>query len=177
MANHPDAEHRCESLDHVDPRKAMPGGRLDLLAASPECTHHSNARGGKPRSDQSRASAWHILRWAEALYIENILIENVPEFIEWGPLDEEGKPVERKKGKAFVAFINALKALDYKVDWKVVNAADYGDPTIRKRLFIQARKKKRPAWPEPTHAPREQADMFGGVRKAYVPARDIIDWS
>jgi DNA (cytosine-5)-methyltransferase 1 len=79
-ANHPYARHLCESVDNVDPRKQVPGGRLNLLVASPECTHHSLARGGKPMSDQSRASAWHIVRWAEALYIENILVENVREF-------------------------------------------------------------------------------------------------
>src|SRR6476469_3122330 len=76
-SNHPDAKHLCTSIDSVDPRKVVPGGRLNLLVASPECTHHSNARGGRPMSDQSRASAWHIVRWAEALYIDNILIENV----------------------------------------------------------------------------------------------------
>src|SRR5262245_50852658 len=74
-ANHPQAKHLCESLDSVDPRKAVPGGKLDLLIASPECTHHSNARGGKPRSDQSRASAWHVVRWAEALEPQFIVVE------------------------------------------------------------------------------------------------------
>ena len=76
--NYPGSDHRCESLDTVDPRKAIPGGRLDLLVASPECTHHSKARGGKPMSDQSRASAWHVLRWCEAMDVRNVLIENVP---------------------------------------------------------------------------------------------------
>lgn len=130
----------------------------------------------KPRSDQSRASDWHVLRWAEALYIENILIENVPEFLKWGPLDEEGRPVERLAGKTFLSFISALQSLDYEVSWRVINCADYGDPTIRKRLFIQARKKKTPTWPEPTHAPREEVDMFSS-RKPYSPAREIIDWT
>ncbi len=74
QANHPTAEHRCVAVDSVDPRKAVPGGRLDLLVASPECTHHSRARGGRPRSDQSRASAWQVLHWAQHLRIENISV-------------------------------------------------------------------------------------------------------
>ncbi len=78
--NHVYAKHLCEDLDSVNPRKIVPSGHLDLLVASPECTHHSVARGGKPINDQSRATAWHVLRWAEALRIDNILIENVPEF-------------------------------------------------------------------------------------------------
>src|ERR1043166_8283603 len=68
-ANHPEAEHLCTGLDSVDPRKVVPGGKLDLLVASPECTHHSNARGGKPINDQSRASAWLVFRWSERLNI------------------------------------------------------------------------------------------------------------
>ena len=64
--NHPWAQHRCESLENIDPQKAVPGGHLHLLVASPECLHYSRARGGRPMSDQSRASAWHILRWAES---------------------------------------------------------------------------------------------------------------
>ena len=84
--NHPGARHLCADLDSLNPRKAVPGGKLDLLWASPECTHHSRARGGRPMEDQSRATAWCVLRWAEALAIETILIENVCEFVEWGPL-------------------------------------------------------------------------------------------
>jgi DNA (cytosine-5)-methyltransferase 1 len=76
-ANHPGVEHRCEDLDNVNPRKVVPGGYLDLLVASPECMSHSRARGGTPKNDQSRATAFHVLRWAEALYVKDILIENV----------------------------------------------------------------------------------------------------
>lgn len=176
-ANHPYAEHRCESLDNVDPRKVIPGGYLDLLVASPECTHHSRARGGKPISDQSRASAWHVLRWAEALYIENILIENVPEFMSWGPLDKNGDRVQSLKGKTFLSFLEALRSLGYNVDYRVLNAADYGDPTTRKRLFILARREKTVVWPEPTHAKTGSKDMFGGSRQPWKAAREIIDWS
>jgi DNA (cytosine-5)-methyltransferase 1 len=173
--NHPSAEHLCQSVEHIDPTKAVPGQRVDLLWASPECTHHSIARGGRPRSDQSRASAWLILKWLSELYVERVIIENVPEFLSWGPLDATGHPVQSQKGKTFRAFIASLRSLGYTVDWKILTAADYGDPTTRRRLFIQAVKgRKRIAWPQITHM--ESSDNLLGC-KPWVPARDVIDWS
>ena len=175
--NHPYAKHICESLDNVDPRKAVPRGFLDILIASPECTHHSNARGGKPCSDQSRASAWHVLRWAEALRIDNILIENVKEFQSWGPLSLNGRPMKTRKGETFRAFLIALESLGYKVDARVLNAANYGDPTTRERLFILARRGRKPIfWPEPTHTPDGRSSLFGKTKR-WRTAREIIDWS
>lgn len=178
-ANHAYARHECASIDAVDPRKAVPGGRLNLLVASPECTHHSNARGGRPMNDQSRSSAWLILRWAELLYIDNILIENVKEFKSWGPLGADGRPLKSKRGEFFFAFCNALKAAGYNVEHKVLNAADYGDPTTRERLFLIARRgNKKIIWPAATHAPAEKlakSSLFTQL-KPWVPARDIIDW-
>lgn len=172
--NHPFARHYCDSIQNVDPVKAVPGGRLNLLWASPECTHHSNARGGRPKNDQSRATAWLILKWLQELYIDRVIIENVPEFTNWGPLGADGRALKSGKGKIFDAYIQSLRALGYKVDWRILNAADYGDPTTRKRLFIQAvRGKKRIAWPMPTHS--QVPEMF--TEKAWIPARDIIDWS
>jgi DNA (cytosine-5)-methyltransferase 1 len=175
-ANHPYAEHLCESLDTVDPRKVVPGGRLDLLVASPECTHHSNARGGKPMSDQSRASAWHVARWAEALHVSNILIENVREFRDWGPLDSKGRPIKKRKGELYGAFLNTLRAMGYNVEDRILNAADYGDPTSRKRLFIVARKgNRRVTWPEPSHSAKGVQTLFGRL-PSYRTAREIINW-
>jgi DNA (cytosine-5)-methyltransferase 1 len=174
-ANHPGADHLCEAVDRIDPTKAVPGQRLDLLWASPECTHHSVARGGRPRSDQSRASAWLILKWLSELYVERVIIENVPEFLSWGPLDEAGHPIQNQKGKTFRAFISSLRSLGYTVDWKILVAADYGDPTTRRRLFIQAVKgRKRIVWPQITHM--DGFDNLLGC-KPWVPARDVIDWS
>jgi DNA (cytosine-5)-methyltransferase 1 len=164
--NHPWARHLCADLSSVDPSKVIPGGRLDLLIASPECTHHSVARGGKPCSDQSRASAWHVLHWAERLQIDRIMIENVREFEGWGPLLENGHPDKTRKGETFRAFKAALQSLGYTVEHRVLNAADFGDATSRKRLFVQAaRRGFNIAWPEPSHA------------KKWRPAREIIDWS
>jgi DNA (cytosine-5)-methyltransferase 1 len=175
-ANHPDADHLCEAVDRIDPTKAVPGQRLDLLWASPECTHHSVARGGRPRSDQSRASAWLILKWLSDLYVERVIIENVPEFLSWGPLDATGRPIQNQKGKTFRAFIASLRSLGYTVDWKILVAADYGDPTTRRRLFIQAVKgRKRIMWPQITHFEGTGDNLLG--YKPWVPARDVIDWS
>lgn len=174
--NHPEANHLCENLDNVNPKKVVPSGYLDILVASPECTHHSNARGGRPMSDQSRASAWHVLRWVEALRVKNILVENVKEFRNWGPLGANGRPLKRKKGELFKAFINALKAMGYHVDYRVLNAADYGDPTTRQRLFILARLGKKVTWPAATHTPDGKMTLLGRTCK-WKTAREIIDWN
>lgn len=173
-ANHPGMRHLCANLEAVNPREVVPGGRLQILVASPECLHHSRARGGRPMSDQSRASAWHVLRWAESLYIESILIENVPEFREWGPLGADGRPMVSKKGDTFRAFTGAMESMGYRVEARVLVAADYGDPTTRQRLFVMARRGGKPIrWPEPTHS--ETPDLF--ARKRWVPAREVIDWT
>ncbi|MBO7637828.1 MAG: DNA cytosine methyltransferase [Treponema sp.] len=174
-ANFPFANHFCESVQNLQPDEVCPDHKVDLLWASPECTHHSNARGGQPRSEQSRASAWEILRWCGLLYIERVIIENVPEFMTWGPLDEDGHIIEKDKGKTFRAFIQGLRSLGYTVDWRVLCAADYGAPTTRKRLFIQAVKgRKKILWPE--HTNTEDSNNLFGLPK-WRSAAEIIDWS
>lgn len=171
--NHPEAQLYCESLDSLDPRKVV-RGKLDILIASPECTHHSIARGGKPINDQSRSTAWHVLRWAEALQPRTVLIENVREFTTWGPLCCDGRPMKRRRGETFHAFIGALRSLGYTVDWRVLNAANYGDATTRERLFIVAgRGRVGSPYPIPTHA--KNPTMYGEQR--WRAAREIIDWS
>ncbi len=181
--NHPWARHMCARVDDLDPVKAVGGRRLDILGAGPECTHHSNARGGRPRSDQSRASAWNVCRWAEHLRIKSILIENVKEFRDWGPLLRRGitykrkkyragQPDPRKKGQTFKAFMNALCSLGYVAEDRLLCAADFGDPTTRERLFIMATDSRSgPRWPEPSHSAVGEGD-----KKKWVPAREIIDW-
>lgn len=167
-ANHPRAVHMCETLDSVNLRTVIKG-KLDILVASPECLHHSNAAGGRPKNEQSRASAWHVVRWAESLTPDTILIENVPEFRSWGPLGSNGKPLKSRRGETFRAFIIALESLGYRVGYDILNAADYGDPTTRKRLFIQAQRGRRQlTWPEPSHG--VQSDI------RWRAARDIIEW-
>ena len=175
--NHPTAQHYCMRIDALDPRVAVPGGKLDLLIAAPECTHHSTARGGKPINDQSRAGAWQILHWLDHLRVEHVLIENVPEFRTWGPLNSKNRPIKSKKGDTFRSFINALEAKGYTVEYRVLNAADYGAATTRRRLFIQARKGKKPInWPTPTHSKTGASTLFGNTKK-WRASREVIDWS
>ena len=175
-ANYPSANHLCESVERIDPTKVVKGGKINLLWASPECTHFSLARGGKPRSDQSRASPWLILKWLCELQVERVIIENVREFTQWGPLDKNGRPIEKLKGQTFLAFIAAIKSLGYKVDWRILTCADYGDPTTRQRLFIQAVKGyKKILWPQITHINGDAGKVKGC--KPWVSAKEIIDWS
>lgn len=175
--NHPEARHFCASIETLDPKVAVPGGKLDLLIAAPECVFHSTARGGKPIDDQRRASAWHVLRWLEHLHVEEVLIENVPEFVKWGPLGKNDRPLKSKQGEIFRAFIAVIESLNYRVEWKVLNAADFGAATTRRRLFIRATRGRRSiAWPEATHSKQGSPTLFGG-RKKWRAAREIIDWS
>lgn len=175
--NHPDARHLCASIDSLNPAKLYRGRQLDLLWASPECTHHSRARGGVPMNDQSRATAWAVVRWAEALRPSVVLVENVPEFCDWGPLTRTGapRPIAARKGETFRAWLNAMESLGYRYDFTVLNAADYGDPTTRRRLFVQFCRGRRPVWPKPTHG-REGGDLFGD-RKPWRGVKEVIDWS
>lgn len=177
--NHPWATHVCANVEAVDPRKVVPSGHLDLLVASPECIYHSTARGGKPINDQARASAWRVLEWCERLYVRNVLIENVPEFRGWGPLGSDDRPLKSMRGRIFRKFIEALEALNYRVEYRVLNAADFGAATSRRRLFILARKGSRKLrWPEPSHAKdaATSPQLFGKV-KPWRAAREIIDWT
>ncbi len=177
--NHPEVRHFNSDLSELDPRKIVPGGVLELLIASPECTHFSRARGGRPMSKQSRASVKYVLRWVTALDVKDVLIENVPEFLDWGPLHRQGtkagQPIKNRKGEYFHRFIRKMREHGYQVKWQILNAADYGDPTTRKRLFIIARKDREIHFPEPTH--RQKAEDLFGKNATWRPAREIIDWS
>lgn len=178
-ANHPRARHINAPLDGLDPREAIGSRKLDVLVASPECTHHSTARGGRPVNDQSRASAWHVLSWAQAVEPEWIIVENVPEFAGWGPLGRDGRPMKSRKGETFRAWVAAIESLGYRVAARILNAADYGDPTTRRRLFVVARRGRRaPIWPAVTHRdPKRCAGLFEDGLAPWRTARDaVIDW-
>ncbi|CAO3446726.1 hypothetical protein [Azospirillum argentinense] len=175
--NHPEARHYCVNLDAARPVELVPEGYLDLLMASPECTHHSRARGGKPMNDQSRMSASHIIRWCTDLRVKTVLIENVPEWEEWGPLNAKtNRPVKSRQGEYFRAFVAHMRAIGYRVEWRILNAADYGDATTRKRLFMICRADRKPiVWPEPTHSKDGESTLFG-TRRKWRSARTIINW-
>ena len=165
-----------DELENLDPKKVVPSRKLNLLMASPECTHFSNARGAEPMSYQSRTSARYVLRWLTNLDVDDIFIENVREFMTWGPLTAGQRPNTKQKGKDFLIFLRDIESLGYTVDYRILNAANYGDPTTRERLFIMARKHKAIQWPEPTHCKPGQEGLFGTC-ETWRPARDIIDWT
>lgn len=178
--NHPEARHYCQDISTVRPHIIVPEGYLDLLMASPTCTHHSVARGGKPTSDQQRSDPWHIITWLTELRVKRIIIENVWEFIGWGPVDPRtGKPIKSRKGEYFRAWIDTIRRLGFDPEWRKLNAADYGDATTRQRFILMARSDgKTVSWPVPTHQRRadEKLALFPGT-KPWRPAREIIDWS
>ncbi|MDR6952311.1 DNA (cytosine-5)-methyltransferase 1 [Ancylobacter sp. 3268] len=178
--NHPEARHYVQDIATVRPHMLVPEGYLDLLMASPTCTHHSVARGGKPTSDQQRSDPWHIITWLTELRVKRIIIENVWEFIGWGPVDPETqKPIASRKGEYFLAWIETIKRLGFEPEWRKLNAADYGDATTRQRFILMARSDgRRVHWPMPTHRKRSEiaGDLFSGA-KPWRPAREIIDWS
>jgi DNA (cytosine-5)-methyltransferase 1 len=174
---HPWARHMCNSLTAIKPREAIPGGRLHVLVASPECTNHSTAKGGRPKDEQSRATAWDVLKWLQELYVDNLLLENVKEFRKWGPLGANGKPLKSRQGETYKAFLAVIRAMGYNIEDRVLNAADYGAPTSRERLFIVARRNgKKIVWPEPTHSRTGAVELFS-AKKRYRAAREIIDFS
>ncbi|MEA9759737.1 DNA cytosine methyltransferase [Xanthomonas campestris pv. raphani] len=178
-ANHPDTEHYVADVFEVDPYSATRGRPVGILWASPDCRHHSKAKGGKPRSIKIRGLAWIIVRWAYVTRPRLIFWENVEEFCDWGPLDDQQQPIKAERGRTFKAFAAVLstglaadhpdmpeilreigqhvpldalvRGLGYKIDWRELVAADHGVPTIRKRLYGVARCDGRPiVFPEVT---------------------------
>lgn len=180
--NHPGTKHFCESVWTVDPVKATGGRPVGLAWFSPDCTHFSKAKGGKPVKKKIRGLAWVVLKWAAKARPRIIMLENVEEFVTWGPLvkKEDGNhyPCPKRKGRTFKAFVNALKRQGYEVDFKPLRACEYGAPTIRKRLFLIARCDGQPiVWPEPTHGDPKSEAVKSGRLKPWRTAAECIDWS
>lgn len=180
--NHPGCEHYCSRLEDIDPFtdkkvQALAARDVFVIFGGPSCTDHSNAKGGRPRNDQLRTHPFVMLKWVDAVRPSWVVVENVPEFRNWGPLSKKGKPLKSMRGRTFKAWVAALESLNYTVDWRILNAADYGAPTKRRRLFIVARRGQRKAipWPEPTHAPAAEAEAAG--LKPWRPVAGCLDWS
>ncbi len=176
--NHPSTRHLTADIWSVDPREATGGRPVGLLWASPDCKHFSKAKGGKPVEKNIRSLAWVVVHWANTVSPRIIMLENVEEFSTWGPLAADGRPCPVQKGKTFKRWVGELQRLGYAVEWRELRACDYGAPTIRKRLFLIARRDGRPIlWPEPTHGDPKSEAVRSGRLKPWRTAAEIIDWS
>ncbi len=177
-ANHPMTEHYTEDVWKVDPVEACAGRPVALAWFSPDCKHHSKAKGGKPVSKKIRGLAWVAVKWAKAVKPRVIMLENVEEFQDWGRLDEKNRPDPRYKGETFRRFVGQLEKLGYHVEYRLLRACDYGAPTIRKRFFLIARcDGQKIVWPEPTHAAPDSIEVRMGSKKPWVPVSEVLDFS
>lgn len=215
-ANHPDAMHFIEDIRTIELspiieiinsiRKQDSKAKI-CLWASLECTSHSKAKGGESRDADSRTLAEHLPRYLEAIDFDFIYIENVEEFMSWGPLvakvikskdgdycplkyDKNGKcsahwiPESRTKGRDYIAWVKSICAYGYHHSHKILNCADFGDPTKRFRYFgIFAKNGVKISFPIATHAEPKKlskyahSDMFANIVKAWRPVKECLDFS
>lgn len=185
-ANHPDALHFTEDIRtlelsglvaHVEKMKMQYPDAYVVLWASLECTNFSKAKGGQPRDADSRTLAEHLFRYIEAINPDYIQIENVEEFMSWGDMDEKGHPVSKDKGRCYEKWKRNVKKYGYDFDWRILNAADYGAYTTRKRFFGIFAKKGLPiVFPEATHCKNGRKDMFSKLEK-WRPVKEVLDFS
>lgn len=186
-ANHPGTRHYCQSIYSVDPLDATEGRPVALAWFSPDCKHHSKAKGGKPRDKYIRDLAHVVPHWIERLKKATpggagapdvIMLENVEEFRQWGPLDEDNKPIKERRGEEFDLWVRRIRKQGYKVEWRELRACDYGVPTSRKRLFLIARRDGLPiVWPAPTHGKPGSPDVVSGKLLPWRTAAECIDWT
>lgn len=185
-ANHPDVLHFTEDIRtlelsplvaHVERMKKIYPDALVVLWASLECTNFSKAKGGQPRDADSRTLAEHLFRYIEAIDPDYIQIENVEEFMSWGDMDEKGHPISKDKGRCYEKWKRNVRKYGYDFDWRILNAADYGAYTTRKRFFGIFAKRGLPiVFPEPTHCKDGKSDMFGKLEK-WKPVKEVLDFS
>jgi len=175
--NHPYTEHLQASVWDVDPEEVCRGRKVGLAWFSPDCKHFSKAKGAALVDRNIRGLAWIVLRWAGTVRPDVILLENVEEFVTWGPV-RKGKPVKSKSGQTFTKWKRQLQDLGYVVEHRVLVAADYGTPTSRKRFVLVARCDGKPiVWPKRAHAPRNSPEVQAGKLKPWRSAAEVIDWS
>lgn len=185
-ANHPDALHFTEDIRtlelsplvaHVERMKKIYPDAYVVLWASLECTNFSKAKGGQPRDADSRTLAEHLFRYIESIDPDYIQIENVEEFMSWGDMDEHGHPISKDKGRCYEKWKRNVKRYGYDFDWRILNSADYGAYTTRKRFFGIFAKRGLPiVFPEPTHCKDGKSDMFGKLEK-WKPVKEVLDFS
>lgn len=168
--NHPDTLHLTEDIFRVDLKKYIGKDKVDLMWASPDCTSHSKAKGGQPRKQGLRILPWAVFRHAKQILPDVVIMENVEEIQQWGPLDDDGRPIKARAGEDYQRFITAMKSLGYIFGSRELVAADYGAPTTRKRWYAIFRRDGRDiVWPGPTH--------FKDREPKWLQCGDFIDWS
>ncbi len=180
--NHPHTQHLCESVWDVDPIAVTGNQPVGLVWLSPDCKHFSKAKGGTPVSKHIRGLAWVGMRWVAKCKPRVLMLENVEEFQTWGPLlvgaDGTARPDPARRGKTFESFVRQLRQHGYTVAWKELRACDYGTPTIRKRLFLVARRDGLPiVWPDATHAEPTSRAALAGKLAAHRTAAECIDFT
>lgn len=184
--NHPDVKHFEEDIRTLDlkeltkivktEKRKYPHAKL-ILWASLECTNFSKAKGGQARDADSRTLAEHLYRYIHAIDPDYVQIENVVEFMSWGPLDDNGKPVSRRNGQDWMKWRNEICSFGYRDDWKELNSADYGAYTSRNRLFGCFAKEGLPiVWPEPTHSKKASQGMFNHLKK-WMPVKEVLNFT
>ncbi len=129
--NFPSALVVNQPLEKITPAKLRDKiGDIDLLLASPECTNHTCAKGSAPRSEKSRATAMQVVRFARTFEPRWIVMENVVHMRPW---------------PRYVELIEALKRMGYGVREQVLDAAFFGVPQKRRRLFVICDREAEPA--------------------------------
>ncbi len=185
-ANIPDALHFIEDIRTLELspintiveriRELYPDSMI-MLHASLECTNFSKAKGGQPRDADSRTLAEHLFRYIDVIDPDYIQIENVEEFMSWGDMDENGKPISMDKGRLYQKWVRNVKKYGYNFEHRILNAADFGAYTTRKRFFGIFAKKGLPiVFPEPTHCKGGRSDMFSKLEK-WRPVKEVLDFS
>lgn len=185
-SNHPNALHFTEDIrtlelspliSHVAKKRLEYPGAFVVLWASLECTNFSKAKGGQPRDADSRTLAEHLFRYIEAINPEYIQIENVEEFMSWGDMDEHGKPLSMDKGRLYSRWVRNVKKHGYRFDYRILNSADFGAYTSRKRFFGIFAKENLPiVFPEQTHAKEPQKNLFGEMKR-WKPVKEVLDFN
>ena len=185
-ANHPDAMHFTEDIRtlelspliaHIAKMRKLYPDAFVVLWASLECTNFSKAKGGQPRDADSRTLAEHLFRYIEAINPDYIQIENVEEFMSWGDLDENGKPISKDAGRLYQQWVANVCGYGYRFVHCILNSADYGAYTSRRRFFGIFAKGSLPiVFPEPTHSKEGAAGLFGRLHR-WKPVREVLDFS
>ena len=172
--NHPHTKHLTEDVFKVNLKEIVGNRHVALMWASPDCTSHSKAKGGQPRNSGLRVLPWAVYKHAKELLPDVIVMENVEEIQQWGPLDENGFPIKEKLGETYNEFISSMKSIGYKVRTKELVAADFGAPTTRKRWYAVFRRDGKPIrFPTPTHS---KCPALTGL-KPWLQCGDYLDWS